>query len=39
MNPSAILSLIADLYGQVAALSDENAQLRAALAEKDESPQ
>lgn len=32
VNPSAILSLISDLYGQVAALQQENEQLRAALA-------
>lgn len=31
MNPSVILALIADLYGQVAALSEENKALREAL--------
>lgn len=31
MNPAVILTLIADLYSQVAALSEENKQLRAAL--------
>lgn len=32
MNPAAILSLISDLYGQVTALQQENAALRAELA-------
>lgn len=31
MNPAAILSLISDLYGQVAALTAENAALREQL--------
>lgn len=34
MNPAAILSLISDLYSQVAALTAENEQLRAALDEQ-----
>lgn len=33
MNPAAILALIGDLYGQVAALTKENDSLKAALAE------
>lgn len=37
MNPTAILSLISDLYGQIAALGEENTQLRKAL--EDASPQ
>lgn len=36
MNPTAILSLISDLYGQVAALSAENKQLRSLLEQKPE---
>lgn len=38
MNPNALLALISDLYGQVAALSEENVQLRKALAEVKEPP-
>jgi hypothetical protein len=34
LNPTAILAIISDLYAQVNALSEENAKLRAALAEK-----
>lgn len=34
MNPVAILALISDLYGQVAALTEENEALREALGEK-----
>ena len=37
MNPAVILTLIADLYSQVAALTEENTQLRAALESKPES--
>ena len=32
-NSDAILALIADLYAQIAALTDQNAQLRNALAQ------
>lgn len=32
MNPDAILSLIADLYTQIAVLNDENRQLKQQLA-------
>lgn len=32
MNPAVILALIADLYSQVATLTEENQQLRAQLA-------
>lgn len=38
MNPTAILSLISDLYSQIANLTEQNGQLQAALAEKEESP-
>lgn len=31
MNPNAILALIADLYGQIAALTTENQQLKEQL--------
>lgn len=31
MNPTVILALISDLYGQVSALSQENEALRQAL--------
>lgn len=31
MNPTAILALISDLYGQISTLADENAQLRKQL--------
>ena len=30
MNPTAILALIGDLYSQIADLTEQNAQLRAA---------
>lgn len=33
MNPATILTLIADLYSQAAALRTENEQLRSALAQ------
>ncbi|SDT52714.1 hypothetical protein SAMN04489743_3398 [Pseudarthrobacter equi] len=33
MNSSALLSLLADLYAQVAALTDENNQLRELLSQ------
>lgn len=33
LNPAAILALIADLYGQVTKLGEDNQQLRAALAQ------
>lgn len=36
MNTSAILALIADLYEQVAALTQENVALRQQLAESDQ---
>ncbi|WP_432793705.1 hypothetical protein [Rhodococcus ruber] len=32
MNPAAVLALIGELYGQIAALTEENAALRATLA-------
>lgn len=31
MNPSAILALLSDLYGQIVALRQENERLRAEL--------
>lgn len=34
MNPTVILALISDLYNQIAILTEQNAQLREALAEK-----
>lgn len=33
MNPTAVLALITDLYSQVTALTQENQELREALAE------
>jgi hypothetical protein len=36
MNPAVLLALISDLYSQVGALSEENKQLREALAGKVE---
>jgi hypothetical protein len=33
MNAAALLALIGDMYAQVAQLTDENKQLRAALAQ------
>lgn len=35
MNPAAILALIGDLYGQVAALTEENTRLREALGQQE----
>ena len=37
VNPTAILALLSDLYGQVAALQAENEKLRAALNTKEAS--
>ncbi len=37
MNAAALLALIADLYAQVATLSDENIELRKRLLEGQES--
>jgi len=35
MNPAAILALIGELYAQVAALTEENAALKARQASED----
>jgi hypothetical protein len=37
MNPTAILALLSDLYAQVSTLSEENKQLREALAKQEPS--
>lgn len=37
MNPAAILALIGDLYAQITGLTEENRQLREALAASAES--
>lgn len=37
MNPTSILALISDLYSQINALLEENAQLREALEANQES--
>ena len=34
MNPTAVLALLADLYGQVLALTEENEHLRKELANR-----
>jgi len=39
MNPAAILALIGDLYGQVAALGEENKTLREQLAQASTPPE
>ena len=39
MNPAAILALISDLYGQVAALTEQNARLREALGDRSGEPE
>ena len=36
MNPANLLALISDLYGQIVALQQRNAELEAELAQREE---